>query len=46
MFIDSFTRRNLELTEKITGEYEGSLLSVLDETCTPMGARLMREYHV
>jgi len=44
MFIDSFTRRNLELTEKITGEYEGSLLSVLDETCTPMGARLMREY--
>ena len=44
MFIDSFTRRNLELTEKITGEYEGSLLSVLDETCTPMGARLLREY--
>jgi len=43
MIIDESSRRNLELTETIIGgRREGSLLSVLDLTCTPMGARLLR----
>ncbi|KAB2890765.1 MAG: DNA mismatch repair protein MutS [Desulfobulbaceae bacterium] len=41
--IDDASRRNLELTQTIIGgKREGSLLAVLDQTCTPMGARLMR----
>ena len=41
--IDDSSRRNLELTQTIIGgKREGSLLAVLDETCTPMGARMLR----
>ena len=41
--IDDASRRNLELTQTIIGgRREGSLLAVLDQTCTPMGARLMK----
>ncbi|MEW5985296.1 MAG: DNA mismatch repair protein MutS [Chloroflexota bacterium] len=43
MALDAATRRNLELTEALSGEREGSLLGVLDKTVTPMGARLLRE---
>jgi len=45
MPLDEMTRRNLELTESLrTGEAEGTLLSVLDATCTPMGARQLRQW--
>jgi DNA mismatch repair protein MutS len=45
MTLDAATRRNLELTETIrSGGVEGSLLSVVDHTVTPMGKRLMRQY--
>jgi DNA mismatch repair protein MutS len=45
MSIDAATRRNLELTETLRqGEVQGSLLSVLDHTVTPMGRRLMRQW--
>ncbi|NMC79980.1 MAG: DNA mismatch repair protein MutS, partial [Chloroflexi bacterium] len=45
MTLDMTTRRNLELTETIRqGETQGSLLSVLDHTVTPMGRRLMRQW--
>jgi DNA mismatch repair protein MutS len=45
MLLDASTRRNLELTETIrNGEVEGSLLSILDNTITPMGHRLMRQW--
>ncbi|MDZ4159341.1 MAG: DNA mismatch repair protein MutS [Anaerolineaceae bacterium] len=45
MTLDSATRRNLELTETIRqGETQGSLLSVLDHTITPMGHRLIRQW--
>ncbi len=37
------TRRNLELTETISGESSGSLLHVLEKTVTSMGARLLRQ---
>ncbi len=45
MTLDASTRRNLELTETIrSGDVNGSLLSVLDHTVTPMGKRLMRQW--
>ncbi len=45
LVIDETSRRNLELTETIIGgKRDGSLLSVLDLTCTPMGARLLRQW--
>ncbi len=43
LHIDDSSRRNLELTQTIIGgSRQGSLLSVLDKTCTPMGARLLK----
>ena len=43
--IDAGTRRNLELVETLAdGSRRGTLLSVLDETRTAMGARAMREW--
>lgn len=45
VFIDSATRRNLEITEtRIDGESKNSLLSHIDYTKTPMGARLFADY--
>ena len=43
MSLDTATRRNLELTESLTGERAHSLLGVLNDTVTPMGARALRE---
>ncbi|MFN3480393.1 MAG: DNA mismatch repair protein MutS, partial [Thermodesulfovibrionales bacterium] len=42
MFLDSVTQRNLELTKNLRGGNEGTLLSVMDETQTPMGGRFLR----
>ena len=45
MPLDEMTRRNLELVESLRGGgTEGTLLSVLDRTGTPMGARLLRHW--
>ena len=45
MPLDEMTRRNLELVESLRGGgSEGTLLSVLDRTVTPMGARLLRQW--
>jgi len=45
MPLDEMTRRNLELVESLRGGgVEGTLLSVLDRTTTPMGARLLRNW--
>ena len=45
MIIDEATRRSLELTHTIRdGRRENTLLWVLDQTCTPMGARLLAEW--
>ncbi|CAG35569.1 DNA mismatch repair protein MutS [Desulfotalea psychrophila] len=42
--IDDSSRRNLELTQTIVGgNRSGSLLSVLDLTTTPMGARFLKQ---
>ncbi len=45
MHLDQTTRRNLELTCTLRdGRVEGSLLGVLDQTLTAMGARLLRRW--
>ena len=45
MLLDAATRRNLELTATVrTGAREGSLLSLLDRTETPMGRRLLSRW--
>jgi DNA mismatch repair protein MutS len=45
MTLDAATRRNLELTQTIRGDgARGSLLGVLDDTKTPMGSRLLRQW--
>ncbi len=45
MTLDPQTQRNLELFEAgRRGGREGSLLSIIDETRTPMGARLLRQW--
>ncbi len=41
LLIDAATRANLELTRKLSGERDGSLLSVIDATVTAAGARLL-----
>jgi len=43
MAIDAATRRNLELTETLSGERRGSLLSTIDCTVTAAGARLLHQ---
>ncbi|MGH7201311.1 MAG: DNA mismatch repair protein MutS, partial [Planctomycetaceae bacterium] len=45
LIIDEATRRSLELVETIRGgRREGSLLGVIDETVSPMGARLLADW--
>ena len=44
MVLDAQARRNLELLESGRGERRNSLIAVLDQTCTPMGARLLRAW--
>lgn len=44
MYLDTATRRNLELTENMTTKSKkGSILGLFDKTKTNMGARLVRE---
>ena len=43
--IDAATRRSLEITRTLrSGSREGSLLGVIDRTCTPMGSRLLADW--
>ena len=45
LILDERTRRNLEVTRSLAdGGVAGSLLSVLDETVTSMGARKLRQW--
>ncbi|HET9982486.1 MAG TPA: DNA mismatch repair protein MutS [Longimicrobiales bacterium] len=49
MALDEMTRRNLELVEALRGDVArsgraGTLIEVLDETTTSMGARLLRRW--
>ncbi|EMA60795.1 DNA mismatch repair protein MutS [Halorubrum lipolyticum] len=42
--VDATTQRNLELTETMRGESEGSLFETVDRTVTAAGGRLLREW--
>ena len=45
MSLDRITQRNLEITASLyDGSRKSTLLNILDKTCTPMGARLMRNW--
>ncbi len=44
MHIDARSRRNLELHHGMNGDPAGGLIRILDQTCSPMGARLLREW--
>ncbi|MBE5818447.1 MAG: DNA mismatch repair protein MutS, partial [Clostridiales bacterium] len=45
MYMDTFTRRNLELTENMrTQSKKGSLLGFMDKTVTSMGARMLHRW--
>ena len=45
LVIDEATKRNLELLRNnLDGSKKGSLLWVLDKTCTPMGGRLLKDW--
>ena len=42
--LDAVTRRNLELTQTLQGEFRCSIAWVLDACQTPMGSRLLRRW--
>ncbi|QSW99988.1 DNA mismatch repair protein MutS [Haloterrigena alkaliphila] len=42
--LDATTQRNLELTETMQGEREGSLFATIDHTETSAGGRLLKEW--
>jgi DNA mismatch repair protein MutS len=44
MTLDSQTRRNLELMESSRGDRKRSLVGILDQTRTPLGARMLRRW--
>jgi DNA mismatch repair protein MutS len=44
MLVDEVSRRHLELVSSSDGTRRGSLLSVLDETLTPIGARVLQKW--
>ena len=45
MIIDEATRRSLELAQTLRdGRRDYTLLGIMDETCTPMGSRLLAEW--
>lgn len=44
LIIDAATRRNLELTDSLSGQARHTLAGVLDRTATPMGSRMLRRW--
>jgi len=44
LILDPVTRKNLELTETISGEDSPTLFSTLDHCRTPMGSRMLRRW--
>lgn len=46
MMIDAATQRNLELVQTLSGQYQGSLLSIIDTTKTAIGGRLLASWLV
>ncbi|WP_019616029.1 DNA mismatch repair protein MutS [Psychromonas ossibalaenae] len=44
VILDAATRKNLELTQNLSGGFENTLAEVLDFTVTPMGSRLLKRW--
>ena len=44
VIMDAATRRNLELTQNLSGGLDNTLAEVLDHTATPMGSRLLKRW--
>ncbi|MFC4700099.1 DNA mismatch repair protein MutS [Glaciecola siphonariae] len=44
LYMDAATQRNLELTRNLSGTHDNTLLSVIDNTATSMGSRLLQRY--
>jgi DNA mismatch repair protein MutS len=44
LILDETTRVNLEIVASVQGHRKGSLLGIVDRTCTPMGARCLRQW--
>ena len=44
MVLDASTKRNLEITTTLSGQSDGTLFSILDQTQTPMGGRLLKQW--
>nr|WP_324292735.1 hypothetical protein [Thiomicrorhabdus sp.] len=43
LIMDPVSRRNLEIDQNLSGGHHNTLLSILDQTATPMGSRLLRQ---
>ena len=44
VILDAATRKNLELTQNLSGGFDNTLADVLDQTVTPMGSRLLKRW--
>lgn len=44
IIMDAATRRNLEITQNITGGIDNTLAAVLDKTVTAMGSRMLKRW--
>ncbi|AXF76710.1 DNA mismatch repair protein MutS [Erwinia tracheiphila] len=44
IIMDAATRRNLEITQNLSGGIENTLAAVLDKTATPMGSRMLKRW--
>ena len=44
VILDAATRKNLELTQNLSGGVDNTLAQVLDQTVTPMGSRLLKRW--
>ncbi len=44
VILDAATRRNLELTQNLSGGIENTLASILDYCVTPMGSRMLKRW--
>ncbi|MGY2798746.1 DNA mismatch repair protein MutS [Ewingella americana] len=44
IIMDAATRRNLELTQNLSGGVENTLAAILDQAVTPMGSRMLKRW--
>ena len=44
LILDAITRRNLEITQALSGDDSATLAAVMDRAATPMGSRLLRRW--